>query len=289
MPAGRDRDPRLDFFRGLAMLIIFVAHVPGNSWTAYIPARFGFSSAAEMFVFCSGFASALAFGSVFARRGWRIGTVRILHRIWQLYWAHVGLFLVLATISIVAARLHFGARDDAADLSLGVFASDGLGAIAGLMTLSLVPDLLNILPMYVVLLALRAFGDGLVEDQPFAGCRRLGRLVGPGSGDRPQSARGRRARPDMVFRPVRLATDVLYRLRLRHEMAAQAAAESSRASADCGRGGRCFGPDQLLGLHRRCPGAPLHPRLARPGRPRRHDPFGRLCAMRTSSALPMSP
>ena len=35
------RDPRLDFFRGIAMLIIFVAHVPSNLWTLYIPARFG--------------------------------------------------------------------------------------------------------------------------------------------------------------------------------------------------------------------------------------------------------
>src|SRR5271165_1278398 len=110
------------------MLIIFVAHVPGNSWSQYIPARFGFSSSAEMFVFCSGCASALAFGSVVASRGWRIGTVRIAHRIWQLYWAHIGLFLMLATISIAAARLHFGTRDDAAALGLGVFASHGLDA-----------------------------------------------------------------------------------------------------------------------------------------------------------------
>jgi hypothetical protein len=88
MPAACARDLRLDFFRGLAMLIIFVAHVPGNSWTEYIPARFGFSSAAEMFVFCSGCASAIAFGSVFARCGWATGTIRIACRIWQLYWAH---------------------------------------------------------------------------------------------------------------------------------------------------------------------------------------------------------
>src|SRR6516165_11275811 len=125
MPVGRDRDLRLDVFRGLAMLIIFVAHVPGNSWADYIPARFGFSSAAEMFVFCSGCASAIAFGSVFARRGWAIGTIRIAYRIWQLYWAHIGLFLVLVTISVAAARLHIGTRDDAAaGLGLGAFAND---------------------------------------------------------------------------------------------------------------------------------------------------------------------
>src|SRR5271166_323050 len=167
MPAARVRGLRLDFFRGLAMLIIFVAHVPGNSWTEYIPARFGFSSAAEMFVFCSGCASAIAFGSVFARRGWGIGTIRIACRIWQLYWAHIGLFLVLATISITAAYLHIGMRDDgAAGLSLGPFATDGLDAIAGLMTLSLVPDLLNILPMYIVLLALVPFAMALSRISP---------------------------------------------------------------------------------------------------------------------------
>lgn len=149
----RPRDPRLDFFRGLAMFIIFIAHVPDNSWDQYIPARFGFSSAAEMFVFCSGCASALAFGSIFVRRGWLMGTARILLRVWQVYWAHIGLFLVLAAISIVATRLHLSNRDYVAELSLGTLASDGLGAIVGLLTLTYDPDLLNILPMYIVLLA----------------------------------------------------------------------------------------------------------------------------------------
>ena len=36
------RDQRLDFFRGVTMLIIFIAHTPGNSWNDWIPARFGF-------------------------------------------------------------------------------------------------------------------------------------------------------------------------------------------------------------------------------------------------------
>ena len=79
-PPKRPRDERLDLFRGLTMLIIFVAHVPANSWNAWIPARFGFSSGAELFVFCSGFASALAFGATFVRRGWWLGTARILQR-----------------------------------------------------------------------------------------------------------------------------------------------------------------------------------------------------------------
>jgi hypothetical protein len=152
-PGKRPRDPRLDFFRGLAMFIIYIAHVPDDAWADYIPARFGFSSAAEMFVFCSGCASALAFGQVFVRRGWLMGSARIVLRVWQVYWAHIGLFLVLAGISIAATRLHLGNHDYVADLSLGLFASDGLSALLGLLTLTYDPDLLNILPMYIVLLA----------------------------------------------------------------------------------------------------------------------------------------
>ena len=49
---------------------------------------------------------------------------------------------------------------------MGAFATDGLGAIAGLMTLSLVPDLLNILPMYIVLLALVPFAMALSRISP---------------------------------------------------------------------------------------------------------------------------
>ena len=152
MPQRR-RDPRLDFFRGLAMLIIFVAHVRGNSWTQFIPARFGFSSAAEIFVFCSGYASALAFGTVFIRDGWRAGLIRILRRIWALYWVHIGLFLLLAVVS-ACVRFASAATNASADLGLGAFATDRLSAIARVMTLSYVPDLLNIIPMYIVLLGL---------------------------------------------------------------------------------------------------------------------------------------
>ena len=71
------REARLDFFRGLAMFIIFIAHLPLNPWNDWIPARFGPSDATEMFVFCSGFASAIAFGGTFRRHGFAIGTLRI--------------------------------------------------------------------------------------------------------------------------------------------------------------------------------------------------------------------
>ena len=68
------RDLRLDFFRGLAMFAIYIGHVPMNAWSDFMPGRFGFADAAEVFVFCSGIASALAFGRVYDQHGYGIGT-----------------------------------------------------------------------------------------------------------------------------------------------------------------------------------------------------------------------
>lgn len=149
--AKRPRDERLDLFRGLTMLIIFVAHLPANSWNAWIPARFGFSSGAELFVFCSGLASALAFGGVFTRRGLWLGTARIAYRIWQVYWAQIGLVLALIALAALLDR-SFGLSVLAQQFS--PLLDDPERALLGLATLTWQPDYLDILPMYLVILAL---------------------------------------------------------------------------------------------------------------------------------------
>jgi hypothetical protein len=149
------RDVRLDFFRGIAMFIIFIAHMPDNAWFEFIPARFGFSSAAELFVFCSGLASSCAFGRVFLKEGWFAGLRRILHRIWQVYWAHIGLALVLMAISVVA--LEVSGVDYPARLGLGWLLAHAGAGLLKLMTLTFTPAFLDILPMYLVLLAMIPF------------------------------------------------------------------------------------------------------------------------------------
>ncbi|MCR9220099.1 MAG: OpgC domain-containing protein [Alphaproteobacteria bacterium] len=152
-PAKKPRDPRLDFFRGIAMLIIFIAHVPGNAWVGYIPARFGWSDATEMFVFCSGFAAAIAFGGTFVKAGFGYGTARIAFRTWQVYAAHVGMFFFVA--GIVAAGTHWlGTRDYIAQLNLTFFFENAPTAILGVFTLTYVPNYFDILPMYIGALAL---------------------------------------------------------------------------------------------------------------------------------------
>ncbi|HSF95789.1 MAG TPA: OpgC domain-containing protein [Thermohalobaculum sp.] len=150
------RDLRLDFFRGLAMFIILLAHTPGNAWTLWIPARFGFSDATEIFVFCSGMASALAFGAVFVKRSWWLGAARIAFRVWQVYWAHIGIFL--ATAMLAFAIDHFGigleGKKYVHEPYVVPFFTQTGEAVLGLMTLTYVPGMFDILPMYLVILAM---------------------------------------------------------------------------------------------------------------------------------------
>lgn len=148
------RDPRLDFYRGIAMFIILIAHIPGNLWTSWIPARFGYSDATEIFVFCSGMASAIAFGGCFARKGWWMGTARVAFRVWQVYWAHICLFFFVAMS--MAALDTYGDFDKSYvnALNLGHFFTDPMPQMVGLFTLSYVPNYFDILPMYLVVLAL---------------------------------------------------------------------------------------------------------------------------------------
>ena len=149
----RARDPRLDVFRGIGMLIILLAHVPNDPWALWIPARFGFSDATEMFVFLSGMASAIAFGRLFDRQGFGLLTARVVHRCWQIYWAHIAVFLTVATIMAAAGHKPDG-TSYIQSLNLVRFFEDPGPLLIGLMTLTYVPNYFDILPMYMVILAL---------------------------------------------------------------------------------------------------------------------------------------
>jgi hypothetical protein len=150
---ARPRDARLDFFRGSAMFIIFIAHCRGNFLWDFIPARYGLSDAADMFVFLSGMAAAIAFGGTFIQLGWFIGLLRILYRCMQLYAAHIGLFLVCATL-IAAGTRWFGDFDYVNFLNLQRFFNNPGDALIGLFSLSYVPHYFDILPLYITVLAM---------------------------------------------------------------------------------------------------------------------------------------
>lgn len=162
------RDPRLDFFRGLSLFIILVSHTRGDWLSQWIPARFGLSDAANMFVFVSGYAGGLAFGGVYRRRGWLMGTARIGLRIWQLYLAQLVIVMVVGALAIAADQVLGTGDDHVALLSLDHLFADPRAAILGIVTLTYVPHYLDILPVYIAVLAMVPMAVALARLHPWA-------------------------------------------------------------------------------------------------------------------------
>lgn len=133
-------------------MVIFVNHMPDNPWFWYTPSRFGLSDAAEIFVFLSGFASALAYGRCFEQAGLWLGLVRILHRCLQIYAAHLASFIVLALVCVIGNRW-VPELDDIARLNIAYFFEATQPALYDLFTLNYVPNYFDILPMYLVMMA----------------------------------------------------------------------------------------------------------------------------------------
>ena len=58
---AQGRDHRIDWLRGIALVSIFINHMPGNRLENWTTRNFGFSDAAELFVLLAGMAAAFAF------------------------------------------------------------------------------------------------------------------------------------------------------------------------------------------------------------------------------------
>ena len=149
------------------MFIIFIAHTPGDWWARFIPARFGPSDATEMFVFCSGFASAIAFGGVFVRQGFALGLTRIAYRCWQIYWAHICLFFAVVVVCIAGSE-YIAVKDYVGELNLWPFLEAPLTGLPRLLTFTYVPNYFDILPMYFVVLLMVPLVVGLSRIHPGA-------------------------------------------------------------------------------------------------------------------------
>lgn len=145
------RNITLDFFRGVALLIIFINHIPGNELLLYTPSRFGLSDAAEIFVFMSGYAAAIAYGKSFRTAGFALGSFRVFHRCMQIYAAHLGLFAVMAMICVLGNHW-LETRDYVTHLNIRYFFDSTEEALLGLMSLRYVPNYFDILPMYLVVM-----------------------------------------------------------------------------------------------------------------------------------------
>ncbi len=160
------RDPRLDVFRGLALVMIFINHVPGNIWEHYTSRNFGFSDAAEGFVLMSGISAGLAYVLYFRApmRFWD-GLAKVWHRVWTLYLVHI-LVTVLALGIAAAFGLWFNAPGLLYINRVDVFFNNPMGFLVGVPILTHQFGYANILPLYLVILFFAPFALMLAWVRP---------------------------------------------------------------------------------------------------------------------------
>ena len=142
------RDARVDVLRGLALMMIYIDHVPANllGWlTLHV---FSYADAAEVFVLFAGFASMFAYGKVMLREGFVAGVRKIGARCLRLYAVQV--VLVVFTFAVGAAWASQFSSIAFDDNLFGQYGWRGL--IYGIGIYSL-PPYLDILPLYLMLLA----------------------------------------------------------------------------------------------------------------------------------------
>ena len=165
------RDSRVDVLRGLALVMIFIDHTPGNLLNQITMRNYGFADAAELFVLLAGFASMVAYGGSFARDGVLTGLRRVLLRLMRIYLFQVGLLLVvLVGVSAWIHNFHVMPESGAP------YVHTGLNGLRHGLTLQAQPASLNILPLYIVLLALFPLVYGLIRISPIVALLASGAL-----------------------------------------------------------------------------------------------------------------
>ncbi|GLR54903.1 OpgC domain-containing protein [Shinella yambaruensis] len=153
----RQRDTRLDVFRALALLTIFVNHVPGQYLEHLTHKNFGFSDSAEAFVLISGMSVGLAYGARFAIGERLAVTLRILRRALTLYVAHIMTSVITFAI-FAGGALWFGRPDLLSEINLRAVVDRTEQGVVSMVLLGHQFGYNNILSMYaVVLLMLPGF------------------------------------------------------------------------------------------------------------------------------------
>jgi hypothetical protein len=152
-PVSSERDLRLDLFRGLALWLIYLDHIPTNIVSWITIRNYGFSDATEIFIFISGYTAAFVYGRAMNDRGFVIASARILRRAWQIYVAHVFLFAIyLAEISYVASS--FENPLYAEEMGVLDFLQQPDVTIVQALLLKFKPVNMDVLPLYIILLLL---------------------------------------------------------------------------------------------------------------------------------------
>lgn len=133
--------------------MIFLNHMPGNVVSWITTRNYGFSDGADLFVFISGYTAAFVYAKWMVNHGFVVGATRLFKRVWQLYVAHIVLFVVyLATIGFVADR--FDSTTIIHQFNVAGLIENPFQLLWQGLLLRFKPLNLDVLPLYIVLMAL---------------------------------------------------------------------------------------------------------------------------------------
>lgn len=146
------RDLRLDLFRGLANWLIFLGHIPDSALAWFTTRNYGFSDGADLFVLISGYTATFVFGKIMMDRGFVVGATRLLRRVWQLYAAHLLLFLFyLTSVHYLSHRFDDPHLMD--QFNVAHLMNFPVETLSQGLVLKFKPLNLDVLPLYIVLMA----------------------------------------------------------------------------------------------------------------------------------------
>jgi hypothetical protein len=141
-----DRDLRIDACRGIALWFIFLDHIPNNVGSWLTLRNYGFSDAAEVFMFVSGLTCALAYSKAWRCEGWSGVINRTLRRSWDIYVA----FLLLTLASAILVHL-LGGGSPADENNTRILLDQPGATLARAAILQYRPVNTDVLPLFVLL------------------------------------------------------------------------------------------------------------------------------------------
>src|ERR1700710_2419754 len=148
-PKGRDL--RLDLFRGVANWAIYLDHIPDNVVNWITTRNYGFSDAADLFVFISGYTASFVYARMMIDRGFIVGATRLTKRVWQLYVAHIILFVIyIVSIGYVAQR--FSDSQIINEFNVVGVVENAIEPLRQGLRLKFKPVNLDVLPLYIALM-----------------------------------------------------------------------------------------------------------------------------------------
>jgi hypothetical protein len=146
-----ERDLRLDLIRGVGQWMVFLDHIPYDVVGWLTLRNYGFSDAAEFFVFISGYTAGFVYGPAL-RAGYLLAAAkRLLKRTSQLYVAHILLFMFF-TVQITRTAMRFDNPMYTNEFNIALFLERPDVMIQQALMLKYKPVNLDVLPLYIVLL-----------------------------------------------------------------------------------------------------------------------------------------